>query len=121
MNSSCGRRTQHGHIVRGETRLASEIVPDVLKALERAQTGLMDRVLGHWAEVVGRDVRRHLRPESLLHGRLLVLSDSPVWIDEIERFHKRGIIEALNRRLGGEVVKQIIFRVDWPEDGRGED
>lgn len=62
-----------------------------------------------WDEVVGEQVASAAQPEFIRDGKLFVTAKSSVWANELT-FLKQGIIEKLNRRAGGNVVKEIIFK-----------
>ena len=62
-----------------------------------------------WDEVVGEQVASAAQPEFIRDGTLYVAAKSSVWANELT-FYKQGIIEKLNRRAGGNVVKEIVFK-----------
>ncbi|HOO77286.1 MAG TPA: DUF721 domain-containing protein [bacterium] len=74
------------------------------------------RVLAKWEDAVGAAVARHARPGSFREGTLTVLVDSSAWLYQLERFHKRRIIESLNSNLGRALVTGLIFRIGGPDN-----
>lgn len=62
-----------------------------------------------WDEVVGEKVSGAAQPEFVRDGKLFVITKSPVWANELT-FYKSDIITRLNKRIGGQVVKDIIFK-----------
>jgi predicted nucleic acid-binding Zn ribbon protein len=62
-----------------------------------------------WDEVVGERIASAAQPEFVRDGRLFVVTKSPVWANELT-FLKAQMIEGLNRRVGGNIVKEIIFK-----------
>jgi len=66
------------------------------------------RVTARWEEAVGDVVAEHARPQSLKGGKLSVLVDSPVWMQQLS-FLKPELVEKVNRSLGEELVKDIVL------------
>jgi len=70
-----------------------------------------------WNDVVGKTIANNAQPEKIRNGTLFVKVTSPVWMQQLQ-FMKEMIVEKLNQRLNGEVVKTIFFmvgRIDAPE------
>jgi len=63
-----------------------------------------------WDEVVGQVIARNAHPEKIRNGTLFVKVSSPVWMQQLQ-FMKDMIIDKLNHRLKGEVVKNLFFMV----------
>jgi predicted nucleic acid-binding Zn ribbon protein len=63
-----------------------------------------------WNETVGPTIARNAQPEKIRNGTLFVKVTSPVWMQQLQ-FMKEMISDKLNRRLSGEVVKNIFFVV----------
>lgn len=63
-----------------------------------------------WDEEVGTRIARHAKPERITKGRLTVLAENSGYIQEYS-FLKKEIVKKLNKRLGRELVKEIVFRV----------
>ena len=75
-----------------------------------------------WNDVVGKTIAQNAQPEKIRNGTLFVKVSSPVWMQQLQ-FMKEMIVEKLNQRLKGEVVKTIFFmvgRVDAPENDSAE-
>jgi len=62
-----------------------------------------------WDEVVGEQVAGAAQPDFVKDGRLFVTTKSSVWANELT-FYKSDIIARLNRRVGGPVLKEIVFK-----------
>jgi hypothetical protein len=65
------------------------------------------RAYGHWEEIVGAEVARHVRPLRVERGVLWLVADSGVWAEETS-FARPGILEALRRH--GVAVREIRLR-----------
>ena len=63
-----------------------------------------------WNEVVGKTIALNAQPEKIRNGTLFVKVSSPVWMQQLQ-FMKELIVEKLNQRLKGELVKTIFFMV----------
>lgn len=62
-----------------------------------------------WPEVVGLTVAARARPLRIIKGTLTVAVSSGPWKQELT-FLKGMMIEKLNERLGGEVIKDIVLK-----------
>lgn len=62
-----------------------------------------------WDEVVGDHISSASQPDFVKDGILFVLTKSPVWANELS-FYKNEIIQNLNRKVGGNVIREIIFK-----------
>ncbi len=84
-----------------------------LEAKIKEQTALLV-----WDEIVGKQVSAAAQPEFITEGKLFVTTKSPVWANELT-FMKADIMSRLNKRLGGKVIKEIIFKVGRVSRSRG--
>jgi len=64
-----------------------------------------------WPELVGATTAQHARPVALHHGVLAVEVDHPAWSAELERFHRRALLERIAARFGEGWVREIRCRV----------
>lgn len=62
-----------------------------------------------WDEVVGAVVAARARPLRIINGTLTVAVSSAPWMQEL-RFMTGMMKEKLNRRLGAEVVRDIVLK-----------
>lgn len=67
------------------------------------------RCLMVWDEVVGQQVSGAAQPEFIRDGCMFVITKNPVWANEL-MFYKKDLISRLNSRVGGTVLKEIIFK-----------
>jgi predicted nucleic acid-binding Zn ribbon protein len=74
--------------------------------LERGIAGW--RAVEQWAEAVGPRIARRARALDYRDGTLLVEVEGSSWLHELG-FLKRDLCRQLNRRLGGEAVREIRF------------
>lgn len=62
-----------------------------------------------WDEIVGDKVSDAAQPEFVRDGKLFVTAKSSVWANELT-FYKPDIISKMNKRLGSQVLTEIIFK-----------
>ncbi len=88
------------------------ILDKVLKNLDLKRKHEQGKICEFWEEGVGKKIAGHTSPYSLAEqGKLLVNVDSSPWVEELTRFHKEKIKREINKLLGQEAVKEIVFRV----------
>lgn len=97
----------------GELSRQELAIPGLAERLREAEIWRL------WPEVVGATVASRARPLRIIKGTLTVAVSSGPWMQEL-RFLSAMMREKLNDRLGGEVVREIIFKAgrvepDLPE------
>ena len=87
---------------------------DALAAVsEQLGLGSTDALLTlerHWPAVVGDDVARHARVESVRDGTITITVDGTVWATQL-RYLEAVIVERACRHLGDDVVSRVRVRV----------
>jgi hypothetical protein len=78
-------------------------------------------ILPYWMAVVGRDLGLRTRPVWFAQGRLTVEVDGEPWREEMIRLHGL-LVDRLNKLLGGELVRNITYRLAAPrrQPGRAQ-
>ena len=76
------------------------------------------RLEREWVELVGTPIAKHARPGRYANGQLVVFVDSAVWLNELKRYGRRGIISKLQERFGAETIKNVVLQPD-PEGHYG--
>ena len=66
------------------------------------------QALNLWREIVGKTIADVTIPTKIEHGRMFVQVENPSWRQEIT-FYKQKIIKRLNKKLGKNIIKDIIF------------
>jgi predicted nucleic acid-binding Zn ribbon protein len=82
------------------------------------QRAAMGSVFGRWAEIVGRDVAAHTRPDSFADGELAVTADSTAWATQV-RLLAPVLVRRLNAELGDGSVRRVRVRGPAPPRPRG--
>src|SRR5438552_2577851 len=97
------------HIRRQTTARAADALAGLLGGLESAPRVRESLALAYWERVVGPQAAAASEAESVRDGVLFVRTKSSVWSHELT-FLKSRIISELNRRIGGPIIKEVIFR-----------
>ena len=61
-----------------------------------------------WAEAVGKKIKEQTEPVEVRFGVLTVRTSSPAWRQELQ-FHKKSIIDSINKRLKKTTIKDVRF------------
>ncbi|MDR1757285.1 MAG: DUF721 domain-containing protein [Culturomica sp.] len=96
-------------IHRGKTQPLDEVVGQVLKQLGIEKQYKEHRVLSVWPEVVGQMIASRTKQICVADGKLFVSFTSAVVRNEIALV-KEGVQKALNDKMGGEVIREIIIK-----------
>lgn len=95
-----------------------EIVNDIFKSIDvRRQPALLDQIREAWRELAGPGAATHARPGYLDHQTLVIFVDSAVWLDELARYARAGILARIQQRFGAEAIKALRLQAD-PEGRR---
>ena len=65
--------------------------------------------LVYWPEVVGENAANATEPEKVRNGTLIIRTKSSVWSQELT-FLKPTLIEGINKRLGENLITNIVFK-----------
>lgn len=82
------------------------------------QRAAVGSVFGRWAEIVGRDLAAHTRPDTFADGELAVIADSTAWATQV-RLLAPALIGRLNAELGDGTVRRVKVRGPAPPRRRG--
>lgn len=86
-----------------------EVIQELLKAYSLEGKLKHARIIEAWPEVTGKMITNHTRDLYIKGSKLFVIIDSPALKNELT-YSKSRIIEELNKTVGAEVIKDIIFR-----------
>ena len=87
------------------------LVPSVMKGLGLEKRLQESQVFYLWQQIVGADVAHHAQPVSLRNGILVVAVDHPIWLQELQRFHKTLLLQKVQERVGKKAIRDIFFRI----------
>jgi hypothetical protein len=59
---------------------------------------------------LGKEIGGHIQPYKIYRKKLILWVNAPVYLQEL-LFKKEGIIEAVNRSAGRELIRDVNFRV----------
>ena len=91
----------------GEPELLGETLGRLLAERGWDTPAAIAGVTERWAEIAGRDVAEHCRPEKFEQGVLMLVAESTAWATQI-----RLLVPALRRRLEEVVGPGVVSRVD---------
>ncbi|NTU67853.1 MAG: DUF721 domain-containing protein [Chlorobiaceae bacterium] len=90
-------------------RVLTSVMGEMYRTIGMTEAYDRYRTLQIWATVVGETIARVTSVEQLKEGDLYVRVKNPSWRMELN-FRKKEIAERLNKAIGNEMVKTIIFR-----------
>ncbi len=88
----------------------SQTLGRILKACGMQSRLYEYRIFSEWERTVGQGIARHARPVSLRGRKLMLVVDSPAWMQQLSLM-KPEIREKLNTGLGRESVREITLRL----------
>lgn len=88
-----------------------QLVPGVMKSLGLEQRLQQSQVFFLWEKIVGADIARHAQPVALKNGLLSVNVDHPIWLSELDRYHKPLMLQQIQKAVGARAVRDIKFRI----------
>ena len=95
-----------------------EVVNDIFKRIDvRRQPALLDQIRETWRELAGPGAATHARPGYLDRQTLVIFVDSAVWLNELVRYERAGILARLQQRFGADAIKALRLQAD-PENRR---
>ncbi len=92
-------------------RSAAEVMPAALKEIDLDQKREDVEIVTVWNDLIDPEIVTHAKPANLHKGTLFVNVDSPVWKDEIVRYHSKSILKRLQDSFGREKIARISFRI----------
>jgi hypothetical protein len=95
---------------RREPQRVGSILEKTLKKMSLDGKLKQHEAINVWNSVVGEHVSRHVQPEFIRNKILFVRATSPPWMQQLS-YMSKGIIEALNERLGMPTVEEIRFKL----------
>ena len=86
-----------------------QIIPKLMRAIESSYPDESHRIWAQWPDAVGPEIARRAGPLDFRNGHLTLAVVSAAWAQQLTLMSPR-IIEALNARLGKELVKSLRCR-----------
>lgn len=90
-------------------RKLNAIVDDLYAMYGMQQARTEHHALKIWKSVVGDTIARMTEVEKFARGILYIQVHNPSWRNELF-FRKKNIIGRLNKAVGNELVKDIVFK-----------
>lgn len=88
----------------------SDVLSRLLKRKPFSKRIEEQKALFCWDRAVGMEISKHTKPIYVRDGRLVVVTDDSVWMNELSLLKER-IIEKLNSIIGENIIKDILFRM----------
>lgn len=85
-----------------------KVLEETLERMELKRALREKLALFVWEETVGPDLARHTRPARVQRGVMTVETSSPAWSQQLTLL-KPGLLEAINKRLGERLIKDLRF------------
>ncbi|MFO8058674.1 MAG: DUF721 domain-containing protein [bacterium] len=86
------------------------IIERVLKGWGLHKAGKEQQVFRVWKDALGEPLSSNLRPLFIHQGRLVVGVRDSAWMQELQ-FMKKDIKKKLNKKLGGDTVREVHFKI----------
>ncbi|MFQ6079454.1 MAG: DUF721 domain-containing protein, partial [Thermodesulfobacteriota bacterium] len=96
--------------VRRNPQRVGAILEKTLKKMSLDRKLKEHEIWNVWNSVVGEHVFRNAQPDFMKNKILFVKVSSSPWMQQLH-YMSRGIVEALNRRLGTHIVEEIRFKL----------
>lgn len=100
---------EKGREIRG--RAVGDVLPRVLQGLNLERKQAESQILEIWTRSLDPVITAHAQPTGLVKGTLFISVDSNVWLDELNRYRRREILERLQHVLGRKTLQKISFRL----------
>ncbi len=88
-----------------------EILPSVLQTLKLDRKKAESHILTVWRQAIDPLITAHAQPTALVKGTLFVSVDSNVWLDELQRYRRREILERMQHAMGREMIQKLSLRL----------
>lgn len=92
-------------------RPVGDVLPRVLQGLNLERKQAESQILEVWTRSLDPVITAHAQPTGLVRGTLFIAVDSNVWLDELNRYRRREILERLQHVLGRQAIQKISFRL----------
>ncbi|MEN9733458.1 MAG: hypothetical protein RLZ45_1453 [Verrucomicrobiota bacterium] len=92
-------------------RAVGDVLPRVLQGLNLERKQAESQILEIWTQSLDPVITAHAQPTGLVKGTLFISVDSNVWLDELNRYRRREILERLQHVLGRQALQKISFRL----------
>ena len=90
-------------------RELTSVIGEMYRSIGMTEAYDQYRTLQVWSSVVGETISRVTSVEKLKDGDLYVRVKNPSWRMELN-FRKKEIAERLNKAIGHDMVRMVIFR-----------
>lgn len=92
-------------------RAVGDVLPGVLQNLKLERKQAESHILTVWQQAIDPLITAHAQPTALVKGTLFVSVDSNVWLDELQRYRRREILERMQHALGRGMIQKLSLRL----------
>jgi hypothetical protein len=96
---------------RQSARPVGAFLPKVFSELRFDKRRSEAEIARVWNNLMDPDVVAHAQPVGLRKGTLFITVDSNVWLSELVRYRKKGIMDRLRHSFGPVLITKLSFRV----------
>ena len=86
------------------------VIKTLIERLSKDGRPTSEEVGAAWADAAGEKAAHHTKPASLRKKVLVVNVDGSSWLYELT-LRKESLLAEMKKRLGGEKVKELQFRI----------
>lgn len=94
---------------RRQIKTVADVLDSVVEKLGLDERRVPTALEENWEEIVGKQIAKHARPGHIENGVLNIYVIHPVWMNELQRFHKKPLLAKIRKQMG-ERVKDLKFR-----------
>ena len=88
-----------------------DVIPDVLKIFERAESSDRNRLWNQWPTIAGPKIAPHTKPSLGQNGQLFIWVDQSTLAFELNQRYGPSLLKRAQVALGEKKVKSIRFLV----------
>jgi predicted nucleic acid-binding Zn ribbon protein len=99
------------NLVRHRWDAPADVLPKLMQRLGLKERLHETEILEAWGKIVGEFISAHSSPVALREGVLYVRVLQPALHYELEQVAKVDILRKLKQRFGGQVIRDVRFRV----------
>jgi hypothetical protein len=90
----------------------NEVVKNIFDKIDFTGSSIANELQEHWRQLAGKTISKHTRPGFFSGTILIIYVDNTVWLSEVTRYHRQEMFNKLKKRLGGNVITAVKFRLD---------
>ncbi len=89
----------------------SELLPQLIIRYKLDKHQDKQELLTIWEQHISAEIAAHAHPLNIRNNTLFIQVESPAWLSEIVRFHRKDILQQMQTCMGADKVKKLSFRL----------